>query len=254
MAIDALLEDDYQHIPQVIDNPVEMHTNMLGAKLQLIEAKYSGITQEVALAQIARRFNQFLTTPKPFIKIEKADSLMQAVGKNAALSNYFNAQVDKVSAIKPGNIAPNITLPNEIGQMVSLKDIKGEVVLLIFWGTWCPPCLAAIPEYIEIQEHFMNRNVAFVYISLESRADDVDNWRRFVTGQSEFANRFLHGKPFPGIHLVAQGQFKNPQVQSYAITYAPSYVLVNKNGVIVEARVNLDNKLIEQIELLLKKD
>ncbi|PKP36406.1 MAG: hypothetical protein CVT98_08015 [Bacteroidetes bacterium HGW-Bacteroidetes-15] len=254
MAVDALLEDDYQHIPQVIENPVEMHPHMLGAKLQLIETKYSGITQEVALAQIARNFNQFLTSHKPFIKIEKADSVMQVVGKKTALINYFNTQVDKVSVIKPGNFAPNFTLPNEQGQIVSLDDLKGKVVLLIFWGTWCPPCLAAMPKYIEIQERFTNQNIAFVFISLEARADDVQEWRKFVAGQGEFANRFLNGKPFPGVHLVAQGQFKNPQVQPYAITYAPSYVLVDRNGKIEEPRVNFDDKLIEQIELLLQKD
>lgn len=254
MAVDAMLEDDYQHIQQVIEDPVEMYPQMLGAKLQLIETKYTGISQEIALAQIARHFNRFLTSPKPFIKIEKADSLLQVVGKKTALSNYFNAQVDKVSAIKPGNQAPNFTLPNENGQMVNLDDFKGKTVLLIFWGTWCPPCLAAMPKYVEIQEHFSNQNIAFVFISLESRVDDVQEWRRFVAGQGELAKRILKGKPFPGIHLVAQGQFKNPQVQPYAITYAPSYVLVDKDGKIVKPRVNFDDKLIEQIDLVLKKD
>jgi peroxiredoxin len=254
MAVDALLEDDYQHIPQVIEYPVVMYSQMLGSKLQLIETNYKAISREVALALLARNFNQHLTSSNAFINIEKADSLMQVFGKKPTLINYFKNQVDKVLSIKPGNLAPSFTLPNVNGQMVSLNDFKGKVVLLLFWGTWCPPCLASMPKYIELQEYFSNQNIVFVFISLEARVDDVEMWRTFVLGTSDFSKRLLNGKPLPGVHVVAQGGFKNPQVQQYAVTYAPSYVLIDFDGKIVSPRANLDENLIEQIEELLNKD
>lgn len=254
MAVDAMLEDDYQHIPQVIEDQVGMHPHMLKAKLQLIESNYSGISQEVALAQIARHFPQFLNSPDPFSLFEKAEILLSNSGMNATIAKYFTMQLDKVLAIKPGNLAPNITLPNEKGETISLSDLKGKVVLIIFWGTWCPPCLAAIPEYIEIQQQFSKQDIAFVFISLEARADDVQAWKDFVLGKSKLSKKFLNDRPFPGIHLVAHGQFKNSQVQAYAVNYAPSYVLIDREGKVVNPRANLDENLIEQIDGLLSKE
>jgi peroxiredoxin len=51
---------------------------------------------------------------------------------------------------KRGNIAPDFTLPDLNGDPVSLSDLRGQVVLINFWATWCPPCRAELPA-IEAQ-------------------------------------------------------------------------------------------------------
>lgn len=254
MAVDAMLEDDYQHLQQVIDDPAGMYPQMLELKLQIVEERYEGVAKAVALTQLARKFPLFLSSSDPFVQFQKADSLMGLSSSKSALNNYFRCQIDRVLPLKPGERTPNILLPNETGQLVSLDDFKGKNVLLIFWGTWCPPCLASMPKYISIQEHFKNEMIEFVFISLEARTDDVEQWKSFVSGQSELSKRFLDGKTFPGIHLVAHGQFKNPQVVPYAVTSAPSYVLIDHKGKIVRPRVNLDDELIAKIEELLKNE
>jgi thiol-disulfide isomerase/thioredoxin len=250
-AVDAMLENDFQNVSEVITNPVEMFSKRFELKFQRIINDYSGIVKEVALSQLARRFPEYLSSPLFFENMEVVDSIMRGISMEPTLLNYFTKQVEKVSTIKPGVIAPNLTLPSKTSELVSLDEFKGKVVLLIFWGTWCPPCLTSIPKYIQIQEKFKDQDFVAVFISLEARYDDVEGWRMFIDGKGKLAEKLLKGKPLPGVHLVAQGQFANPQVQPYVITYAPSYVLIDHEGRIVSPRVNLDESIISQVESLI---
>lgn len=251
-AIGAMLEDDFQNLPVVLHNPTQAQEKQFLYKLSIIEHQYSGMQQQVSLVRLASNFPKFLDEPNAFNLIDKADSLMQMLSQNTALNQFYLNKTKSVSQIKPGLDAPNITLPNSAGQLVSLSSFRGNVVLLVFWGTWCPPCLASMPKYIDIQNHFRDMDVTFMFVSLEALTYDIENWRSFIRGEGKIASQFLHGKPFTGVHVVAKGQFQNSQVKPYAITYAPSYVLIGKDGRIVEPRVHLDHQLIEKITALLE--
>jgi thiol-disulfide isomerase/thioredoxin len=60
------------------------------------------------------------------------------------------------------------SLQNLDGKTVNLSDFKGKVLVLNFWATWCPPCRAEIPDFIELQKEYRGRNVAFVGASVDS--------------------------------------------------------------------------------------
>jgi len=243
MLADAMIEDDMQK-----NNKLE--GNLLNKRINLIDKFYNGTHREVALARLTREFPDYLSYSNSYIIFKQADSLLPTIISKPALKEYAKSNIRKVAHIKPGSIAPNIKLPNAKGDSVSLTSMHGNVVLLVFWGTWCPPCLSSIPKYIEIQEQFKDDSVKFVFISLESRANDVQRWREFLKGEGKMASRILKDVDFPGTHLVAKGQFANPQVKPYAVTSAPSYVLIGKDGRIVKPRVHLDNDLISQISEL----
>ncbi len=243
MLADAMLDDDIQK-----NNKLE--GNSLTKRFYLIDKVYKGAHREVALARLTRKFPDYLSYSNFYRIFEQVDSLLSGIISKPALKEYANSNINKVARIKPGSLAPNINLSNVKGDSVSLTSMRGNVVLIIFWGTWCPPCLSSIPKYIEIQEQFKDDSVKFVFVSLESRANEVERWREFVKGEGEMANRLLKGDAFPGTHLVAKGQFANPQVKPYAVTSAPSYVLIGKDGRIVKPRVHLDNDLISQISEL----
>jgi peroxiredoxin len=66
--------------------------------------------------------------------------------------------------------APDWTLKNLDGKTVSLSDFKGKVVVLDFWATWCPPCQAEIPHFIELQNEFKAKGVTIVGLSVDSIA------------------------------------------------------------------------------------
>jgi peroxiredoxin len=67
--------------------------------------------------------------------------------------------------------APDFKLTDASGQPVSLSSLRGKVVLLNFWATWCPPCKMEIPWLVEFQQTYRDRGFAVVGISM-----DEDGW------------------------------------------------------------------------------
>ena len=65
-------------------------------------------------------------------------------------------------------IAPDFTLANLDGNWVSLKELKGKVVLLNFWGTWCGPCRQEIPAFIKLTEKYKKDGLEIIGITLTS--------------------------------------------------------------------------------------
>lgn len=60
------------------------------------------------------------------------------------------------------------------GAPVSVRDYRGQVVLLNFWGTWCPPCRYEIPELVELQDAFQDRGAVVVGVAVDSgRPDEI---------------------------------------------------------------------------------
>jgi len=65
------------------------------------------------------------------------------------------------------SIAPAWTLKDVDGTTVKSSDFAGKVVILDFWATWCPPCKAEIPGFIELQKKYGNKGLVIVGVSLD---------------------------------------------------------------------------------------
>lgn len=65
--------------------------------------------------------------------------------------------------------APNFELVDLNGNKVSLSDFTGKVVLLNFWATWCPPCRAEIPHFIEFQDKYSEKGFITLGVSLDQK-------------------------------------------------------------------------------------
>lgn len=68
--------------------------------------------------------------------------------------------------------APDFTLNDASGKTVTLSGFRGKVVLLNFWATWCAPCKAEIPSFIELQQTYGGRGFVALGVSM-----DEDGWR-----------------------------------------------------------------------------
>jgi len=68
--------------------------------------------------------------------------------------------------------APNFTLKSSEGKTIDLKKMQGKVVVLNFWATWCGPCKAEIPGFLDVYKQYKSKGLEIVGISL-----DQDGWK-----------------------------------------------------------------------------
>ena len=76
------------------------------------------------------------------------------------------------------NYAPDFSFTSLQGEYISLDDLKGKVVVLDFWGTWCPPCVESVPELRNLHKRY-SKDSSFVLIGISSDRDD-EVWKQFT--------------------------------------------------------------------------
>lgn len=149
-------------------------------------------------------------------------------------------EIAKTTLIKSGMEAPDFTVEMFDGSKLTLSDLKGKVVLVNFWATWCPPCREELTHVQkEIIDRFEGEPFVFLPISRGEKRDAVAAFRKKM------------GYTFPMGLDINQSIFKK-----YASNYIPRNFLIGKDGKVVYVSVGYDAKefaeLIEAITKSLK--
>ncbi|MDP1947580.1 MAG: TlpA disulfide reductase family protein [Nitrospirota bacterium] len=77
------------------------------------------------------------------------------------------------NVVKLGEPAPNFRLRDLNGQMVSLSDLRGKVVLLNFWATWCGPCRVEMPAMEELYRTFSRNDFEILAVSTDAQGASI---------------------------------------------------------------------------------
>jgi thiol-disulfide isomerase/thioredoxin len=113
------------------------------------------------------------------------------------------------------NFAPDFSIVTSDGEYISSDELRGKVVLMDFWGTWCRPCLNEIPFLSELVKKYSKEQ--FVLVSVDVR-DEEAQWRKFIESNEM---KWTHA------------QDKNSQIQrTFQINVFPSYILIDHEGII----------------------
>ena len=73
---------------------------------------------------------------------------------------------DSVTTVVPGNPAPDFQLEDNNGNLVSLSALRGKVVMVNFWATWCPPCRAEMPSMEKLNNAMAGEDFVMLAINV----------------------------------------------------------------------------------------
>ncbi len=149
---------------------------------------------------------------------DKADDAKPAAGTDEHAADTSGLVVG--GAV--GNMAPDFTLENIAGGELQLSSLKGKVVIIDFWDTWCPPCRKALPSLEAVSKAHPDD---LVVVGVAFGRDGIEKVRQYVTDNNltfpmvVSDKKFQVAKDFGGVQSI------------------PTTFVLDKNGVIVEVWV-----------------
>ena len=112
--------------------------------------------------------------------------------------------------------SPDFSITTSDGEYVTVDDLRGKVVLLDFWGTWCPPCVASVPALRDLQKRFAKEPL-FKMISVSTDSDEP-KWRAFTEKNQMVWTQYLDRDR----HVV----------RMFDVRAFPTYILLDAEGII----------------------
>ena len=114
--------------------------------------------------------------------------------------------------------APEISVVSLDNQQLTLASLKGKVVLLNFWATWCPPCREEIPSMMKLNKLMAGKPLQMVCVSVDE-------------GGKQAVTEFFKNS---GFSLPAYTDPSGQASKTYGITGVPETFVIDKNGMIVK--------------------
>ena len=174
------------------------------------------------------------------------DKMRTAYQKKHASSPFTAVVIQKINGIIDGYenyyamtsgtlAAPEISLPGPDGKQMRLSDLKGKVVLIDFWASWCQPCRAENPNVVRLYKKYHSKGFEIFSVSLDT---DPELWKKAIATDGLLWKN--HASDLMG--------WNGSMIPLYQIQGIPHTVLVNKEGNIIGLKLRgeqLEQKLEE---------
>ena len=237
---EAILPDDFYAERDGIDYDNAEEFRTIDTYRDLVRSKFYTIINNPNDAENIKKFISEVNALKSDnIRADLAKGTFQLISPNSTVNkeifDFINKNVTdekvKEAAKKAYDVATKLTsgspspkfsnYENFNGGTTSLDDFKGKVTYIDIWATWCLPCRGEIPALKELEKKFHGKDVAFVSISIDQNKDE---WKEFVKSED-----------LKGVQLFAENAFESQFIQDYGIRQIPTFIIVDKEGKIVNA-------------------
>lgn len=162
-----------------------------------------------------------------FAEFGAASEIAEIVERNTefTLPEPAQARLDKIGSkwarLAKGQPAPNFKGRSPDGKEINLTDLKGSHVYIDVWATWCGPCLAEQPALSALENRFANDDsITFLGVSID---ENQDAWRAMIKR-----------KDLTGVQIFTENAWQSTICQDYLIQGIPRFILIDKEGKIVD--------------------
>lgn len=141
--------------------------------------------------------------------------------RNSEMLTDIREVLETRQRLAPGRTAPGFSLAQRDGQILSLADLHGKVLLVDFWASWCGPCRASFPWVKEFYKKYHDKGVEILGVSVD---DDKNAW-----------GKALEAEKLPWLHVRDEKLPSGERIASdlYDVTGIPHFVLIDRQGKLV---------------------
>ena len=132
--------------------------------------------------------------------------------------------------VKEGQMAPEISLADTKDSIINLSSLKGRVVLIDFWASWCGPCRASNPRIVKLYNKYRSKGLEVLGVSI-----DTEKYLWIKAVKKDKIN-FMQ--------VLDNGTGPNSASEKYGVEVIPTSFLLNKDGTI--AAIDLEGKELEE--------
>jgi peroxiredoxin len=133
--------------------------------------------------------------------------------------NNLHVQIAAARKTIIGSLAPDFTLPDTSGNNVSLSSLRGKIVLIDFWASWCQPCMKEMPNVKKMYADFHSKGLEIMGVSLDKSRS---GWINAIKNHN-----------LSWIHVSDVKYWQSMVVPLYNISGIPYTVLIDKDGKII---------------------
>ena len=230
-----------------------METNKMDSKRMdslsaIFEAPYNSIinqTNTLMVDKISKNTNMYSSImaiqaldPDKYSDLYKSlDAGLSKKFPNDKNVIMFHEVVERMLSTNIGQFAPEISLPSPDGKEIALSSLKGKLVLIDFWASWCGPCRKEMPNVIKIYSKFKNKGFEIYGVSLDQ---DKEKWMEAITKD---------GINWPQVSDLKY--WDNVAARIYNVQGIPYTVLIDKDGKIIAKNLRgqeLEKKIAEVLK------
>lgn len=230
---------------QLVMESSKMDSKKMDSLSKIFEAPYNAIVESssaILLEKLKKNPDMYSSLiavqalePDKYADVYKLlDSGLTKKFPNDNTVRMFHGLVSSMKATAIGQIAPEINLASPEGGLIALSSLRGKVVLIDFWASWCGPCRKEMPNVVNAYSKFKNKGFEIFGVSLDR---DKDRWVEAIAKD---------GITWPQVSDLRQ--WESSVVPLYNIQGIPYTVLLDREGKILAKNLRgeeLEKKLAE---------